>query len=94
MHLLQRLPGRHRCQQPVSHLRHQVQVEQVVDQPRAAVALGATLGQVLDQRRGIGETQLPAQQPLAEMLAAAGWSRIAWRNLSGGIVALHRAWAE
>lgn len=33
----------------------------------------------------------PEQQVLARWIAAAGWSDVAWRNLSGGIVALHRA---
>ncbi len=33
----------------------------------------------------------PAQQALASVIAQAGWSQVAWRNLSGGIVALHRA---
>ncbi|WP_129841742.1 demethylmenaquinone methyltransferase [Streptomyces sp. RFCAC02] len=33
----------------------------------------------------------PDQRGLAAVLRDAGWSRIAWRNLSGGIVALHRA---
>ncbi len=33
----------------------------------------------------------PAQRELAEQIAAAGWERVQWRNLSGGIVALHRA---
>lgn len=33
----------------------------------------------------------PAQQELADVIAEAGWQRVAWRNLSGGIVALHRA---
>ena len=33
----------------------------------------------------------PAQRELAEQVAAAGWERVQWRNLSGGIVALHRA---
>jgi demethylmenaquinone methyltransferase/2-methoxy-6-polyprenyl-1,4-benzoquinol methylase len=33
----------------------------------------------------------PAQAELAGMIADAGWSRPAWRNLTGGIVALHRA---
>ncbi len=32
----------------------------------------------------------PAQQPMAAELQAAGWSDVAWRNLTGGIVALHR----
>jgi demethylmenaquinone methyltransferase / 2-methoxy-6-polyprenyl-1,4-benzoquinol methylase len=31
----------------------------------------------------------PDQAELARRLAAAGWSRVGWRNLSGGIVALH-----
>lgn len=32
----------------------------------------------------------PAQPVLADALTAAGWTDVAWRNLSGGIVALHR----
>lgn len=35
----------------------------------------------------------PHQQGLATMIAAAGWESPQWRNLSGGIVALHRATA-
>lgn len=35
----------------------------------------------------------PDQPGLAARLADAGWTRPAWRNLSGGIVALHRAYA-
>ncbi|MEU1627835.1 demethylmenaquinone methyltransferase [Streptomyces sp. NPDC020096] len=33
----------------------------------------------------------PDQPGLAARLSAAGWSRVAWRNLTGGVVALHRA---
>lgn len=33
----------------------------------------------------------PAQRELAETIEAAGWAQVAWRNLTGGIVALHRA---
>ncbi|WP_055588624.1 demethylmenaquinone methyltransferase [Peterkaempfera griseoplana] len=33
----------------------------------------------------------PDQPELAALLQQAGWSRVAWRNLTGGIVALHRA---
>jgi demethylmenaquinone methyltransferase / 2-methoxy-6-polyprenyl-1,4-benzoquinol methylase len=33
----------------------------------------------------------PAQRELATKIAAAGWGDVAWRNLTGGIVALHRA---
>lgn len=33
----------------------------------------------------------PDQQALAAQLAQAGWSGVEWRNLSGGVVALHRA---
>ncbi|WP_093836554.1 demethylmenaquinone methyltransferase [Streptomyces aidingensis] len=32
----------------------------------------------------------PDQPGLARRMQDAGWSRVAWRNLSGGIVALHR----
>jgi len=33
----------------------------------------------------------PSQSQLAQQLAGAGWQDVGWRNLSGGIVALHRA---
>lgn len=33
----------------------------------------------------------PDQRQLAADIAATGWSRVQWRDLSGGIVALHRA---
>jgi demethylmenaquinone methyltransferase/2-methoxy-6-polyprenyl-1,4-benzoquinol methylase len=33
----------------------------------------------------------PDQAGLAAWLAEAGWTRVAWRNLTGGVVALHRA---
>uniref|UniRef100_A0AAU2JV90 Demethylmenaquinone methyltransferase n=1 Tax=Streptomyces sp. NBC_00049 TaxID=2903617 RepID=A0AAU2JV90_9ACTN len=32
----------------------------------------------------------PDQPAMAALLQKAGWSKVAWRNLSGGIVALHR----
>jgi demethylmenaquinone methyltransferase / 2-methoxy-6-polyprenyl-1,4-benzoquinol methylase len=34
----------------------------------------------------------PDQDELARVVAAAGWNSVQIRNLSGGIVALHRAW--
>jgi len=33
----------------------------------------------------------PTQAALAERIAAAGWADMGWRDLSGGIVAIHRA---
>ncbi|MEK8108519.1 class I SAM-dependent methyltransferase [Micromonospora sp. M12] len=36
----------------------------------------------------------PAQSALAGRVAAAGWGRVAWRNLTGGVVALHRGSAS
>ncbi len=33
----------------------------------------------------------PDQPGLAGRIGAAGWERVAWRNLTGGVVALHRA---
>jgi demethylmenaquinone methyltransferase / 2-methoxy-6-polyprenyl-1,4-benzoquinol methylase len=33
----------------------------------------------------------PTQQQLAQRVAAAGWTDVAWRDLTGGIVALHHA---
>ena len=34
----------------------------------------------------------PDQPALARLMGEAGWARPAWRNLSGGIVALHRGY--
>ncbi|MFG2299168.1 demethylmenaquinone methyltransferase [Streptomyces sp. NPDC048603] len=36
----------------------------------------------------------PDQDGLAGLLQKAGWGRVAWRNLSGGIVALHRGFKD
>lgn len=33
----------------------------------------------------------PGQQDLASRIESAGWGRVEWRNLTGGIVAVHRA---
>jgi demethylmenaquinone methyltransferase/2-methoxy-6-polyprenyl-1,4-benzoquinol methylase len=33
----------------------------------------------------------PAQPALASRISAAGWTDVAWRDLTGGVVALHRA---
>jgi demethylmenaquinone methyltransferase/2-methoxy-6-polyprenyl-1,4-benzoquinol methylase len=33
----------------------------------------------------------PGQSALAALMGTAGWRRVAWRNLTGGIVAVHRA---
>jgi demethylmenaquinone methyltransferase / 2-methoxy-6-polyprenyl-1,4-benzoquinol methylase len=33
----------------------------------------------------------PDQRALAGLIAAAGWTEVGWRNLTGGVVALHRA---
>jgi demethylmenaquinone methyltransferase/2-methoxy-6-polyprenyl-1,4-benzoquinol methylase len=33
----------------------------------------------------------PVQEELARMIAAAGWREVRYRNLTGGVVALHRA---
>lgn len=43
--------------------------------------------------RYLGESirDWPAQEALAGRIAAAGWGDVAWRNLAGGAVALHRA---
>jgi len=35
----------------------------------------------------------PSQRDLARTVQLAGWKDVEWRNLSGGIVALHRAHA-
>lgn len=34
----------------------------------------------------------PDQPALADLMAAVGWQAVAWRNIGGGILALHRGW--
>lgn len=34
----------------------------------------------------------PDQQGLGDLMQEAGWGRVEWQNLTGGIVALHRGW--
>lgn len=34
----------------------------------------------------------PDQESFAEMMTAAGFSRVTWRNLTGGVVAMHSGW--
>ena len=34
----------------------------------------------------------PDQTHLADMMAECGWQAVAWRNICGGVVALHRGW--
>jgi len=36
--------------------------------------------------------KFPKPNPFAEMVRAAGFSRVSWQSLSGGIVALHSGW--
>jgi demethylmenaquinone methyltransferase/2-methoxy-6-polyprenyl-1,4-benzoquinol methylase len=36
--------------------------------------------------------RFPRQEPFAAMMRAAGFSRVGWRNLTGGIAAIHSAW--
>ncbi|MBT2444391.1 demethylmenaquinone methyltransferase [Streptomyces sp. ISL-36] len=36
----------------------------------------------------------PDQPTLAQLLQKSGWSQVAWRNLTGGIVALHRGFKQ
>ncbi len=36
--------------------------------------------------------KFPTQEPFAQMIRAAGFSRVAYRNLTGGIAAMHSGW--
>ena len=36
--------------------------------------------------------RFPRQADLAEMMTAAGFDRVSWRDMTGGVVALHRGW--
>jgi demethylmenaquinone methyltransferase/2-methoxy-6-polyprenyl-1,4-benzoquinol methylase len=57
-------------------------------------AIGRVVAGDADSYRYLVESirKFPNQARFAEMLKAAGFERVAWRNLSGGIVAIHSGW--
>ena len=66
--------------------RRQGYAEQAAE--RAQGAAGAGGGGEYRESGGV------VQQGLADLMVEAGWARPEWRNLTGGIVALHRATAN
>lgn len=60
-----------------------------------AIPLMATLSSNPPAYAYLGESILswPTQRGLADLMTQAGWLAVGWRNLSGGIVAMHRGWA-
>jgi len=60
---------------------------------RALPAVARRVSSNPDAYRYLAESirEWPDQMALADRIAAAGWQHVAWRNVSGGIVALHRA---
>jgi demethylmenaquinone methyltransferase/2-methoxy-6-polyprenyl-1,4-benzoquinol methylase len=60
---------------------------------RAIPPLARTVSSAPDAYAYLAESirEWPDQEGLAARIAAAGWTSVAWRNLTGGIVALHRA---
>jgi demethylmenaquinone methyltransferase/2-methoxy-6-polyprenyl-1,4-benzoquinol methylase len=61
---------------------------------RLLPALGYVVARDADAYRYLAESirRFPAQATFAEMIRAAGLDLVTWRNLSGGIAALHSAW--
>jgi demethylmenaquinone methyltransferase/2-methoxy-6-polyprenyl-1,4-benzoquinol methylase len=56
--------------------------------------LGARVAEDAESYRYLAESirMFPDQESLAGMMRRAGLERVAWRNLSGGIVAIHSGW--
>jgi demethylmenaquinone methyltransferase/2-methoxy-6-polyprenyl-1,4-benzoquinol methylase len=61
---------------------------------KALPALGQRIAGDAESYRYLAESirMFPGQEQLAEMMRAAGLERVAHRNLSGGIVAIHTGW--
>jgi demethylmenaquinone methyltransferase/2-methoxy-6-polyprenyl-1,4-benzoquinol methylase len=61
---------------------------------RALPAIGARVAGDAESYRYLAESirTFPDQERLAEMFRAAGFARVGYRNLSGGIVAIHSGW--
>ncbi|MCX8133583.1 MAG: class I SAM-dependent methyltransferase [Roseococcus sp.] len=61
---------------------------------KALPAIGARVAKDRESYVYLAESirTFPDQARLARMMEAAGMERVAWRNLSGGIVAIHTGW--
>ncbi len=61
---------------------------------RLLPVMGRVVARDADSYRYLAESirTFPGQDAFAEMIAAAGFGRVSYRNLSGGIVALHAGW--
>lgn len=61
---------------------------------RVLPRLGARVAGDAESYRYLAESirTFPDQQRLAEMMEDAGFERVGWRSLSGGIVAIHTGW--
>ena len=57
-------------------------------------ALGAVIARDAEAYRYLAESirRFPAQDDLAAMMGAAGLGQVRYRNLTGGVAALHSAW--
>jgi demethylmenaquinone methyltransferase/2-methoxy-6-polyprenyl-1,4-benzoquinol methylase len=61
---------------------------------KALPAIGARIAKDGDSYQYLAESirMFPDQATLGGMMETAGFERVAWRNLSGGIVAIHTGW--
>jgi demethylmenaquinone methyltransferase/2-methoxy-6-polyprenyl-1,4-benzoquinol methylase len=61
---------------------------------RVLPALGGIVAGDAEAYRYLAESirRFPDQETLAAEMRAAGFGNVTWRNLSGGIVALHSGW--
>jgi demethylmenaquinone methyltransferase/2-methoxy-6-polyprenyl-1,4-benzoquinol methylase len=61
---------------------------------RVLPALGRTVARDEEAYRYLAESirKFPPQQELAAMMRAKGFARVTWRDLSGGIAAIHSGW--
>jgi len=73
---------------PLRAAYHQVALRALPAMARAVSSNAPAYGYLVDSIKA-----WPDQATLATMILTAGWPRVEWRNLTGGIVALHRAYA-
>ena len=62
---------------------------------RVIPAIGAAVAKDRDSYQYLVESirRFPAQQAFADLISAAGFSRVGWTDFSGGVAALHTGWA-
>ena len=64
------------------------------EDPWTAEEVAAVRAELIEERDRLRAAVAHAQAELAELMTEVGWRDVQWKNLTGGIVAMHRGWVK